>query len=67
MGDTMNIASFHACATCIHFQAEKTKNGMRYFCKRLSYETRPNYQFNCWTPKQNVQELINKRLKENKE
>nr|WP_180968320.1 hypothetical protein [Cytobacillus massiliigabonensis] len=59
--------AFHACATCIHFQAEKTQKGMRYFCKRLGYETRPNYQFNCWAPKKNVQKLINKRMEENKE
>ncbi|MGN7465033.1 hypothetical protein ACTHO5_11450 [Cytobacillus praedii] len=40
---------------------------MSYFCKRLGYATRPNYQFNCWTPKKHVQELINKRMEEKKE
>ncbi|MED3553561.1 hypothetical protein [Cytobacillus praedii] len=63
----MNKEAYHVCATCIHFHAEKAKKGMNYFCKRLGYETRPNYQFNCWTPKKHVQELIDKRMEEKKE
>ncbi|MBS4190967.1 hypothetical protein KHA94_12315 [Bacillus sp. FJAT-49705] len=63
----MKIESFHACATCIHFQAKKNKTGMNYFCKRLGYETKPNYQFQCWTPKEHVQKLMKKRMKGMKE
>lgn len=63
----MTIESFHACATCIHFQAEKNQQGMNYFCKRLGFETKPNYKFNCWTPKKHVQRLLEKRRGEMKE
>nr|WP_066294551.1 hypothetical protein [Bacillus sp. FJAT-29937] len=63
----MKIQSFHACATCIHFQAEKFEKGITYHCKRLSYETKPNYQFQCWTPKEHVKKLMEKRLRELKE
>lgn len=52
---------FHCCATCIHFRVEKEAGKTRYRCERLTYETKPNYQFNCWTPKDHVQHLINKR------
>jgi hypothetical protein len=57
---------FHACATCIHFHAERSEKekGMKYRCIRLGYETRPNYQFNCWTPKEHVKKLMEKRKKE---
>ncbi|PLR82717.1 hypothetical protein [Bacillus canaveralius] len=54
-------SSFHACATCIHFQAERTDKRMKYFCRRLGYETRPDYRFNCWSPKEHVKKLIEKR------
>lgn len=55
---------FHACATCIHFQSKKTENGLTYTCTRLKYETKPNYQFNCWTPKEHVKKLMKKRMGE---
>ncbi|WP_367949329.1 hypothetical protein [Bacillus sp. FJAT-29790] len=61
------MKSFHACATCIHFQAVRTDKRMNYFCKRLGFETKPNYQFKCWTPKEQVQKLIEKRKREKKE
>jgi hypothetical protein len=51
---------YHACATCVNFAAGKTKNGMVYRCVRLGFETKPNYQFNCWVPKENVKKLIEK-------
>ncbi|KAB2338258.1 hypothetical protein F7731_01450 [Cytobacillus depressus] len=57
----MNIQAFHACATCIHFEASKCEKGMTYRCKRLGYETKPNYQFQCWTPKEHVKKLMEKR------
>lgn len=57
----MSIESFRVCATCIHFQAEKKRLGMSYYCKRLGYNTKPNYKFNCWTPKKHIQKLMEKR------
>ncbi|WP_096188783.1 hypothetical protein [Evansella halocellulosilytica] len=54
------MKNYHCCATCIHFHAEKKKDGMNYFCIRLGYETKPAYKFNCWAPKENVIKLINK-------
>lgn len=56
----MKGSRFHACATCIHFQAVRIDGKMNYRCKRLGYDTRPNYQFNCWTPKEQVLKLIEK-------
>ncbi|MDF0727898.1 hypothetical protein PY093_14570 [Cytobacillus sp. S13-E01] len=51
---------YHACATCINFVATKKDQGMLYYCKRLGYETKSDYVFNCWEPKPNVVKLINK-------
>ncbi|NJP38930.1 hypothetical protein [Alkalicoccus luteus] len=45
---------YHCCATCRHFYAEKTKNGMAYTCVRLGYVTKPNYQFSCWDPRSDI-------------
>ncbi|TYS66628.1 hypothetical protein [Bacillus infantis] len=53
--------SFHACATCIHFQAERAGGKMEYRCRRLGFDTLPYYQFNCWDPKENVRKLMEKR------
>lgn len=53
---------FHACASCIHFQSEKGLDGMKYVCSRLKYETKPEYKFNCWTPKDHVKKLMEKRM-----
>ncbi|MGJ7921857.1 hypothetical protein [Neobacillus sp. LXY-4] len=55
---------FHACATCVHFKMEKKQIGMKYFCGRLGYSTQPNYQFQCWTPKEHVQRLMEKGAKD---
>ncbi|WP_419465927.1 hypothetical protein [Bacillus spongiae] len=52
---------FHCCATCIHFQANKTTRGMVYYCERLGYETKPTYVFNCWEPKEHVLLLMSKK------
>lgn len=32
-----------------------------YRCSRLGYETKPKYQFKCWSPKQNVKKIMKKR------
>ncbi|HZG74208.1 MAG TPA: hypothetical protein VEY51_21950 [Chondromyces sp.] len=55
---------FHACATCIHFIAERINRKMKYHCARLGYETRPAYKFNCWSPKPHIIKLIEKRQKD---
>ncbi|MCM3763652.1 hypothetical protein M3234_01610 [Neobacillus niacini] len=58
------MRDFHCCATCQHFRAEKKEDGMKYYCSRLGYETKPNYQFNCWNPKENIIKLMNKTQKD---
>nr|WP_147533731.1 hypothetical protein [Bacillus marasmi] len=55
---------FHACATCVHFRSVKVSSGMSYLCCRLGYTTQPKYQFQCWTPKENVQHLMKKEGKQ---
>ncbi|MFD1708040.1 hypothetical protein ACFSCZ_15045 [Siminovitchia sediminis] len=52
---------YHCCATCIHFRAERVDGKMRYMCKRLGYETKTHYKFNCWTPKEKVRRLMEKQ------
>jgi len=54
---------FHACATCIHFRANREKTGMKYYCNRLGYETKTTYKFNCWEPKPIVKNLMEKQQK----
>nr|WP_205187251.1 hypothetical protein [Metabacillus iocasae] len=54
------MSRFHCCATCKHFKAVKLEKGMLYYCERLRYETKPNYQFTCWDPTEQVQRLIEK-------
>jgi hypothetical protein len=34
---------------------------MTYVCSRLGYETKTSYQFSCWTPKPEVENLMKKR------
>ncbi|XJZ28808.1 hypothetical protein ACF5W4_08485 [Bacillota bacterium Lsc_1132] len=48
------MKNFHCCATCINFKVEKDAIGTRYFCSRLGYETKTNYQFNCWNPRDDI-------------
>ena len=55
------MKDFHCCATCQHFNAEKITEGMKYYCSRLGYETKTNYKFKCWSPKEHVRNLINKK------
>ncbi|MDQ0272062.1 hypothetical protein [Cytobacillus purgationiresistens] len=60
----MKENTFHVCATCVNFRAIKRENGISYICERLGYETQPNYTFNCWTPKEHVKKLMQKRMEE---
>ncbi|EPZ44118.1 hypothetical protein N007_11385 [Alicyclobacillus acidoterrestris ATCC 49025] len=49
---------FHCCASCTHFRAMRTDEGVKTVCARLGYETRPTYQFHCWTPNDRVQKRM---------
>jgi hypothetical protein len=53
---------FHCCATCEHFLTEKREQGIVYRCSRLAYETRPEWQFHCWSPKERVKRLMAKEM-----
>ncbi|RNB86305.1 hypothetical protein [Brevibacillus panacihumi] len=55
----------HCCATCVHFRVERVQGKVGYRCSRLTYETRPDYRFSCWTPTERVKRLMESR--ENKE
>ncbi|QRG69515.1 hypothetical protein [Brevibacillus choshinensis] len=55
---------FHCCASCVHFRIERNAGKVTYRCSRLTYETRPNYQFDCWTPKESVLRLMAARQNE---
>ncbi|MEH7417945.1 hypothetical protein V7266_21970 [Neobacillus drentensis] len=55
------MKDFHCCATCEYFRAEKKTEGINYYCSRLGYETKTYYKFNCWSPKEQVKKLLNKR------
>ncbi|GEL05947.1 hypothetical protein M2M59_13320 [Rummeliibacillus sp. G93] len=54
------MKDFHCCATCQHFKAERVAEGMKYYCSRLGYETKPAYKFDCWDPKEHIIKLMNK-------
>jgi hypothetical protein len=61
------MKDFHCCATCRHFKAEKKPEGMHYFCSRLGFETKTDYQFNCWSPRENIKKIIDNVNKVRKE
>lgn len=56
----MKFSRYHACATCKHFSAERHEGNMQYKCERLGFDTRPDYQFNCWNPKEHIKHLMEK-------
>ncbi|WP_240628558.1 hypothetical protein [Bacillus salacetis] len=60
MDKKMKDSRYHACATCRHFSAERMDGKMLYHCKRLGFETKPEYQFNCWNPKDHIRKLMKK-------
>jgi len=59
------MKNFHCCATCVNFvvKREEKENKIEYYCKRLGFETKSHYVFNCWEPKENVKKLIDKQKK----
>nr|WP_270182500.1 hypothetical protein [Alkalihalobacillus sp. CinArs1] len=54
-------SKYHCCATCIHFEIVKNPR-TSYRCKRLGFETKPTYRFDCWEPKDVVKKRIKKDL-----
>lgn len=57
----MKSKKYQVCAACIHFQSIRTVQRMTYHCKRLGFETKPDYSFECWTPTDTVMKLMEKR------
>lgn len=57
----MDPKTYRVCATCVHFQAVRVDKKMAYLCNRLKYETKPSYSFQCWSPKEHVIRLMEKR------
>ncbi|MDC3417567.1 hypothetical protein [Aquibacillus salsiterrae] len=52
---------YHCCATCINFRIERKESGdKRIYCKRLGFDTKSSYQFNCWDPKERVKKAMAK-------
>ncbi|MGF9797032.1 hypothetical protein [Brevibacillus agri] len=58
--------AFHCCATCNHFRVEKAPGVVTYRCSRLTYETRPDYRFQCWTPTERVRRLMETRQQQSR-
>ncbi|WP_099362791.1 hypothetical protein [Fredinandcohnia onubensis] len=63
---TDSKSKYHACATCVHFVAERKGGKMIYSCARLGYDTKPAYKFNCWTPKPHIVKLMKTETTEEK-
>lgn len=61
---TKTLAHYHCCASCRHLDIQQTEQETRTYCSRLGYETKPNYQFNCWNPKPRVKQAMLKNLAE---
>ncbi|MBE3589937.1 MAG: hypothetical protein IMW98_08755 [Firmicutes bacterium] len=43
------------CASCVHVGVRHEGGRVVVVCRRLGYETRPEWRFLCWTPKPRVQ------------
>ncbi|QKS73263.1 hypothetical protein FLK61_33510 [Paenalkalicoccus suaedae] len=54
------MSRYHCCATCTHFQIKKSPNGMISMCKRLGFETKTDYQFDCWVPREDIKRKMEK-------
>ena len=52
---------YQVCAACIHFQSFRAEGRMIYRCSRLGFGTKPDYSFDCWSPKESVKKLMEKR------
>ena len=42
------MADRHYCATCRHIVAEAGADAVVFRCRRLGWETRPQWRFRCW-------------------
>lgn len=52
---------YHCCASCVHYAVTKRREAeIVPYCARLGYETKPDYQFDCWEPKERVRRAIRK-------
>lgn len=38
------------CASCLHVGIRRDGERLRVFCRRLGYDTKPEWRFHCWTP-----------------
>nr|WP_251551811.1 hypothetical protein [Neobacillus muris] len=54
------MKDYHCCATCKNFLAERKNGQMVYYCKRLGYQTKTAYKFNCWDPREDIQKRLGK-------
>ncbi|MCY0889046.1 MAG: hypothetical protein OWQ59_11395 [Alicyclobacillaceae bacterium] len=59
-GQEQGAARYHCCATCKHFRVRRTDSGVHAQCARLGYETKASYRFNCWDPRPDIRERIEK-------
>jgi ribosomal protein L37AE/L43A len=53
------MREYHCCATCTHYEIRRDM-AEKFYCSRLGFATSPKYQFNCWVPKDDIQERIKK-------
>ncbi|WP_085521311.1 hypothetical protein [Tuberibacillus sp. Marseille-P3662] len=56
------INHYHACASCRHFGHDDRQGKQVPICRRLGYDTQPDWQFNCWDPKPRVKQAIHKKM-----
>ncbi|MBM7680225.1 hypothetical protein JOD43_000384 [Pullulanibacillus pueri] len=56
------VDHYHHCATCQHFGFRAEENKKYPMCTRLGFDTKPEYQFDCWDPKPRVRAAIQKKL-----
>ena len=58
----MKVKDYHCCATCRNFLIQKIDGKIVTKCKRLGYDTKTHYKFNCWDPRDDIRH----RLKDKK-
>ncbi len=46
--------NYHCCATCEHFASGREDGRVYTRCRRLGYDTKSFYRFNCWSPRPDV-------------
>ncbi|MBX5476379.1 MAG: hypothetical protein IRZ18_04555 [Clostridia bacterium] len=48
------------CASCVHVGVRRVGGQVRVYCRRLGYDTRPEWRFDCWTPKPHVRDRLDR-------